>query len=471
MKKSDLTKSIPTHIKSEELVEKRREQIVLAAIKLFSKKGFVKTTLKDLAEEAGLSYGNIYDYVGNKEDIFVLVHEFLTGEADRGLDKSMVNIDDPVEKLRSMIHSEFELSARWSDAILFVYQDIHVLNRQLLKKLLSKESDHVKKFINVLDACIENGELRNCNTKIIANLIKIMIDSWVIKRWDLRGITQFQMENAILSLFFDGLRREKPSKKRSGETASEFEGKSILVVNGGSLFGSAISAFLLSCGARLAIYDPCDDMADRFKRSPSSSAVQPEGGEVRAYSLEEYGPMNRQLLMKIQRECGPIDIVIHDIGVIGPNMGTKNERKNLLQKQLVENLHIARNISSALENGFFKKIFGKMLYISPWAWDKYIDYVLYETVKASTIALAKANSEKMREIGVTVNCLVPGHIGGIRDLNVLDEEGSHSPVVESILKKESLGEASDVVKAAAFLVSDAAKYVTGQVIQVDGGIP
>jgi len=61
---------IPTTIKSKELVEKRREQIVLAAIKLFAKKGFHKATLRELSDEAGISHGNIYDYVGTKEDIF-----------------------------------------------------------------------------------------------------------------------------------------------------------------------------------------------------------------------------------------------------------------------------------------------------------------------------------------------------------------------------------------------------------------
>jgi len=51
---------IPTTNKNKKLVEKRREQIVLAAIKLFSQKGYYRTTLKDLSEAAGISYGNIY---------------------------------------------------------------------------------------------------------------------------------------------------------------------------------------------------------------------------------------------------------------------------------------------------------------------------------------------------------------------------------------------------------------------------
>jgi len=68
---------IPTTIKSKELVEKKREQIVLAAIKLFAKKGFHKATLRELSEVAGISHCNIYDYVSTKEDIFFLLHEFM----------------------------------------------------------------------------------------------------------------------------------------------------------------------------------------------------------------------------------------------------------------------------------------------------------------------------------------------------------------------------------------------------------
>ena len=73
----------------------------------------------------------------------------------------------------------------------------------------------------------------------------------------------------------------------------------------------------------------------------------------------------------------------------------------------------------------------------------------------------------MHELGVTVNCLIPGHIGGIKSLASQNEEASRN--VESILQKGGLGEVSDIVKVASFLVSDSAKFVTGQVVSVDGG--
>ena len=465
MTNGELTKSIPTHIKSKELVQRRREQIVLAAVNLFPKKGFVKTTLKDLAEEAGLSYGNIYDYVGNKEDIFLLVHEFLTGLADQGLERSTKNVKDPLEKLRRMIHSEFEISYRWSDAILFVYQDIHTLKKPLLKKLLKKESEHVSRFRKVLDECVEKGLIRSCNTQLVANLIKIMVDSWVIKRWDLKGITQFQTENTILKLVFDGLRTEKPSAKTFGDSGSDFEGKSILVINGAGVFGNAVSSFLLSSGAKLTIYDFSEDMVDPFSRS--EFFFVDESGETKIYSFKEDGPMTQQLLVRIRNECGPFDAIIQDLGASGSVVESPSEKRVLLNKRLVENLDIARNLSAAIEGDFAARSGGRVLYIAPWAWDKYIDPVLYETINAGITGLAKANSRIMHELGVTVNCLIPGHIGGIKSLASQNEEASRN--VESILQKGGLGEVSDIVKVASFLVSDSAKFVTGQVVSVDGG--
>jgi len=237
---------IPTTIKSKELVEKRREQIVLAAIKLFAKKGFHKATLRELSEVAGISHGNIYDYVGTKEDIFFLLHEFMDKLATDALHRSIENIDDPVAKLRRKVRSEFNLMYQRADAILLIYQECHILNKPLLKKLLKRESAQIRLYEIVLQECIKKGLLLDCNTKAVANLIKAMVDAWVLKRWDLRKqVTQLEMEKSILDLVFHGLINGEGYKPRHLEDMGSLEGKVILVVNGGKVLGEATSSFLI----------------------------------------------------------------------------------------------------------------------------------------------------------------------------------------------------------------------------------
>ena len=66
---------------SEEYIESRRQLILKAAIRCFSKKGFSDTTIQDIRRESGLSHGAIYRYFQSKEDI--IETSFQKDQADR----------------------------------------------------------------------------------------------------------------------------------------------------------------------------------------------------------------------------------------------------------------------------------------------------------------------------------------------------------------------------------------------------
>ena len=454
---------IPTTIKSKELVEKKRERIVLAAINLFAKKGFHKSTLRELSEVAGISHGNIYDYVGTKEDIFFLLHEFVDKLATDALHRSMENIDDPVEKLRRMVRSEFNLMYQWSDAILLIYQECHILNKPLLKRLLERESAHVRLYEIVLQECIKKRLLLDCNTKAVANLIKVMVDAWVLKRWDLREhVTQSEMERSILDLIFNGLINVKSSKSRDLENKDSLQGKTALFINSGTILGQAISSFLLSKGAKLAVY------ADGVKGNKDFPALMKKRSEkVHFYSSKEDGSITQDLLRQIVDDFGPIDIVIQDLGIA--NMETTTSERNIPSagKRLETNFSLAQNISKTLETEINRNGCGRILYLAPWAWDKYSDPLRYETVKSGAIALTQTVAKIMAPLRVTVNCIIPGFIRTTRPSMIEKDRGTE---LMDEIPLGHLGEISDVLDAVSFLITDSSKYLTGQVFEVAGGI-
>ena len=454
---------IPTTIKSKELVEKRREQIVLAAINLFAKKGFHKSTLRELSEVAGISHGNIYDYVGTKEDIFFLLHEFVDKLATDALHRSMENIDDPVEKLRRMVRSEFNLMYQWSDAILLIYQECHILNKPLLKRLLERESAHVRLYEIVLQECIKKRLLLDCNTKAVANLIKVMVDAWVLKRWDLREhVTQSEMERSILDLIFNGLINVKSSKSRDLENKDSLQGKTALFINSGTILGQAISSFFLSKGAKLAVY------VDGVKGNKDFPALMKKRSEKEHfYSSKEDGSITQDLLRQIVDDFGPIDIVIQDLGIA--NMETTTSERNIPSagKRLETNFSLAQNISKTLETEINRNGCGRILYLAPWAWDKYSDPLRYETVKSGAIALTQTVAKIMAPLRVTVNCIIPGFIRTTRPSMIEKDRGTE---LMDEIPLGHLGEISDVLDAVSFLISDSSKYLTGQVFEVAGGI-
>ncbi len=454
---------IPTTVKSKELVEKRREQIVLAAIKLFSKKGFYKSTLRELSEEAGISHGNIYDYVGTKEDIFFLLHEYLDRLATDALHRSIKNIDDPLEKLRRMVRTEFNLMYEWADAILLIYQECHVLKKPFLKQLLQREGSHMRLYEQVLEECIQKKQLRDFNVRAVANLIKSMADAWVLKRWDLRNhLTQLEMEKAILDLVFFGLIRGSGLESRAIEDTGSLKGKQVLVVNGGTVLGGAISSFLFSKNAKVAIHvsGPGRDIG-------TQASMREKAENVKLYPEKKYGPMTSHLFKQIVDDLGSIDIFIQDLGISDIESTAPKKDIHIGSRRLEMNLSCAQDLSSVLEDELITRGWGNILYLTPWSWDKHLDPVRYETVKAGTIALTRTLAKRLAPARINVNCIVPGYIGGIKNLKI--QEGKTSELVKNIPMRR-LGELPDILETAHFLISGSSKYVTGQALAVAGGL-
>ncbi len=456
-------REIPTTVKNKKLVEKRRRQIILAAIKLFSKKGYYKTTLKELAEEAGLSYGNVYDYVGSKEDIFFLIHDYIAGLAIEILNRSVENVQDPIDKLRRMVRGEFNLMDQWADALLLIYQETHILQGDFLRRLLEKERAHVEKFEIVIKECVEQGRFNKCNVRLVANLIKSMIDTFTIKRWDLRGHSSpLEAERSILELVFNGLLGSERNLTLPPETSNSLVGKTALVVNGGTVLGQAMCSVLLAQGIKLIVH--VDGRQTLWKQSENVDTQFPC---VPTCMLEQQGLLTSNQIRDIEKEYGPIDVYIHDLGIGTTDKPQDNGPKIEPFNPFEENLRCAHELAGYFLTQMAARRSGRIVYLAPWSWDRYADPIRFATAKAGAIALSKAMSEEMAASGVNVNCIIPGYIRAVRPQNIIRE--TEGALAEKI-PFGRMGEVFDVTAAILFFIGDSARYTTGQAFNVTGGL-
>ena len=180
------TQDIPTQIKNPELVERRRTQIAKAAVKLFIKNGFHKTTTRQIAKAAGFSIGSLYEYVASKEDILYLVCDSIHVEVERLVTDTLGKSTGGRDALAQMIREYFLVCNRMSDFILLIYQETRSLPAQWQKRVLENELRITGLFVGALARIVTSGDLPNLNENAIelaAHNISVLGHMWTFRRW------------------------------------------------------------------------------------------------------------------------------------------------------------------------------------------------------------------------------------------------------------------------------------------------
>src|SRR5690606_10449738 len=100
---------IVSNVKDQELVKKRRDQMIKGAISLFKEKGFHRTTTREIAKASGFSIGTLYEYIRSKEDILYLVCDQIYDEVEEKVEHAL-NLDEVTpETLQKGIASYFRI--------------------------------------------------------------------------------------------------------------------------------------------------------------------------------------------------------------------------------------------------------------------------------------------------------------------------------------------------------------------------
>src|SRR5882724_8062744 len=165
-----------------DLVERRRAQIVEAATRLVARQGFAKTVVRDIAEEANISVGLVYEYVRSKEDILFLIYEHWSKVWQEGLEKALSKGEDPLEQLASVINFLVSVSDKHSEvAHLFYREPGHLTEngRELAKNF---ERDMVERIAATIESAVAGGFLRpETDPVVLATSLILLAHGWVLK--------------------------------------------------------------------------------------------------------------------------------------------------------------------------------------------------------------------------------------------------------------------------------------------------
>src|SRR6056297_192579 len=130
---------VPTEVKDRDLVEKRRRQIVDAAVALFVENGYHKTTTRQIARATGLSIGSLYEYVSSKEDILYLVCDAIHAEMEASVEAVLSSRTPDLRALADAVRGYFTACDHMSDHIVLIYQVTQFLPEKWRNKVLANE--------------------------------------------------------------------------------------------------------------------------------------------------------------------------------------------------------------------------------------------------------------------------------------------------------------------------------------------
>lgn len=180
------SQEVVTHIKNQELVKERRRQIVDAAVKLFIKNGYHKTTTRALAKATGLSIGSLYEYVSTKDDVLYLVCIAIHTEVEHGVKEALARPTVGKAALAEVIREFFLVCNRMSDHVLLMYQVTHFLPLKWQEKVLEAELRITNLFIEAMRELRELGKLPQLDDdtiNLIGHNISVIGHIWAFRRW------------------------------------------------------------------------------------------------------------------------------------------------------------------------------------------------------------------------------------------------------------------------------------------------
>lgn len=243
-----------------------------------------------------------------------------------------------------------------------------------------------------------------------------------------------------------------------------FENKTAVITGGSRGIGLAIAKKLASNGANIAILY----VGDESEGINAKNELLEYGTKVEQYFCDVSDfEASKEVIDKVIEEFGGVDFLINNAGITRDKLVLNMDEKDF-DAVINVNLKGTFNMIKHTYKHFMKKRFGRIVSTSSIVGlNGNAGQANYSASKAGIIGLTKSVAKELAGRCVTVNAVAPGYIG-------TDMTNALSDKVKDAMKAQipakRIGTPEDVANVVAFLCSDDAAYVTGEVIRVDGGL-
>jgi len=246
----------------------------------------------------------------------------------------------------------------------------------------------------------------------------------------------------------------------------KLKGKVALITGAGSGIGRAIALLFAKEGASIAVNDINLPSAEQ-----ATESIKQIGGRAIPVKADISDPGSVDMMVdKVIRELGGLHILVNNAGIPGENIETIESSVEHWDKVVGVNLRGTYLCSRRAGQWMVSHKTGKILNIA-----SIIGLVGFPTrasygpAKAGIVNLTQVLAVEWAKYNINVNCIAPGYVETPLDNGLLKSGRLNLMLIEKRIPFGHRAQPDDIAKAALFLVSDDARYITGVTLPVDGG--
>ncbi len=196
----------------------RREELLAIAAELFAQRGFKNTTVRDIADAAGILSGSLYHHFDSKESMVDEILSTFQAELFRRYDEVAASDLDARAKFEAVIRLSFEAIHDHHSEVAIYQNDAGYLAEFDRFGYLNERNDQLRKlWVSLLEEGVHSGAFRpDLDTEVVYRFIRDTV--WVAVRWYRPGgsLSAHDVADQYLSILLDGIAaRRRPVKKSS----------------------------------------------------------------------------------------------------------------------------------------------------------------------------------------------------------------------------------------------------------------
>jgi NAD(P)-dependent dehydrogenase (short-subunit alcohol dehydrogenase family) len=242
----------------------------------------------------------------------------------------------------------------------------------------------------------------------------------------------------------------------------QLQNQTAVVTGGGTGLGLGIAKCLIQAGAKVVITGRREDVLKQASDELGANAIPMAVDVIDTSSLPAF-------VERVTKEVGPLDILVNNAGIHVKKPAlemTDDDFNSVLHTHLTGAFALTR----AVAPGMLQRGAGSIVFVS--SMTAYMGMPLvagYATAKSGVVGLVRTLSAEFAPKGVRVNAVAPGWIDTPMLRRAISADAERERKIKGRIQIEGFGAPDDVGWAIVYLSSQAARYVTGVILPVDGG--